>query len=60
MPVNPPQGCWPSCGTVKVQSALQTFKVGAEGLVGGIAVQQDTHQRYQDHGSHDSIVTPVN
>jgi hypothetical protein len=53
MPANPPPGCWPDCGSVKVQSAPQTFSVGTTGVGGGVAVQQDTHQRYQDHGSHD-------
>jgi hypothetical protein len=60
MPANPPTGCWPTCGTVKIQHALQTFKVGSETSGVGIAVQQNTHQRYQDHGAHEVIVTPVN
>ncbi len=59
MPKNPPSGCWPACGTVKVQSGPQTFSVGAEASGQGIAVQTDTQQRWLDHGSHEQIVTPV-
>jgi hypothetical protein len=59
MPVNPPAGCWPACGVTKVQSAIQNFYFGNWVMGEGVLVQQDTHQRYQDHGEHDSIVTPV-
>jgi hypothetical protein len=59
MPQNPPSGCWPNCGSVKVQSAPQTFKVGTENVGQGIAVQADTHQRWLDHGSHEQIVIPI-
>lgn len=58
-PVNPVIGCWPNCGTVKVQHAVQTFRVGTQSQGGGVAVQQDIHQRFLDHGEHDGIVTPV-
>jgi hypothetical protein len=58
-PVNPPAGCWPQCGTIKIQSATQTFRVGSQALGQGVAVQQDTHQRWKDHGSHEDIVTPA-
>ena len=61
MPQNPPTGCYPNCGTVKVQSATQTFRVGSTSYSPnlGLAVQQNTHQRWQDHGTHDSITTPI-
>jgi|ERR1035441_3752019 hypothetical protein len=59
MPVKPTVNCWPDCGTVKVQHATQTLKVGTQNMGHGFAVQQDTQQRFLDHGEHDNIVTPI-
>ena len=45
--------------TVKVDHASQNWYVGSLDNGSGIEVQSDTFQRYQDHGRHNSIVSPV-
>jgi hypothetical protein len=45
--------------TVKIDHASQTWWAGSMTPAIGIEVQSDTLQRYQDHGLHLSIVSPV-
>jgi hypothetical protein len=58
-PQSPTWNCFPHCGTTKVQHAAQTFRAGTPTTGQGYAIQQNTHQRFLDHGEHDNIVTPV-
>jgi hypothetical protein len=44
----------------KVQSSIQTFRVGTGNPGGGVAIQIVTHQRYRDQGGHENIVNPAN
>ena len=55
-PTLPPQA---PPGSVKIDHGSQAFFVGSETEAAGVEVQSDTLQRYQDHGRHLIIVSPV-
>lgn len=44
--------------TDKVDHWRQDWYVGGSGFGGGMRVQRDTVQRYEDHGRDENIVTP--
>ncbi len=44
---------------VKIDHTSQFWFVGSTTSAAGVEVQSDTLQRYQDHGIHSSIVSPV-
>ncbi len=46
-------------GSVKIDHASQSFFVGSLTSASGVQIQSDILQRYQDHGLHTSIVSPV-
>ena len=45
--------------TVEVEHASQNWYVGSLSYGSGIQVQSDTFQLYQDHGRHNSTMSPV-
>jgi hypothetical protein len=55
-PSLPPQS---PLSSVKIDHVAQTWWVGSTTPALGVEVQSDTLQRYQDHGLHLSIVSPV-
>ena len=55
-PSLPPQS---PLSTVAIDHASQAWFVGGVDSGEGVEVQTDTFQRYQDHGRHNSIVSPV-
>ncbi|MGA9671402.1 MAG: hypothetical protein WBQ94_19480, partial [Terracidiphilus sp.] len=52
----PPQ---PTLTTVKIDHGFQSWFVGSTNEAVGVEVQTDTLQRYQDHGLHTAITSPV-
>jgi hypothetical protein len=55
-PSLPPQN---PLSSVKIDHVAQTWWVGTTTPALGVEVQGDTLQRYQDHGLHGSIISPV-
>ncbi|MGH9511694.1 MAG: Ig-like domain-containing protein [Terriglobales bacterium] len=49
----------PQNGSVKIDHGQQAWFAGIETEAEGVEVQSDTLQRYQDHGRHLSITSPV-
>lgn len=45
---------------VRVDYATQYWRIGSSTIGSGVQVQTNTLQRYQDHGRHESINSPVN
>jgi hypothetical protein len=52
----PPQN---PLSTVKIDHTNQAWAIGSLSIGSGVLVQTDVTQRYQDHGLHVSIVSPV-
>lgn len=44
----------------RVDHAAQSWRIGSSTVGSGVLVQNNTHQRYTDHGRHTNIVSPVN
>ncbi len=56
---NPPKPPIP-LGNSAVDHASQAWRIGSSTVGSGVRVQNNTHQRFQDHGRHTNIVSPVN
>lgn len=46
-------------GTTLIDHANQLWFVGSATIGQGVQVQSDTIQRYQDHGAHTNVLSPV-